>query len=752
MERRTKWALSALICISVFSFTVLLLVGKDIYRQSPPMPQQIVDTQGNVILTYQDLDTGQLAWRSMGGHQLGSIWGHGAYIAPDWTADWIHKEQGIWLNLQANSEFQTGFDALTIVQQDALLSKYKREIRENTYNPDSDTIVISPTRAKAIQSLTDYYVSLFGDGAETAKERNDYAMKDNTLINAERREAFAAFVFWSAWAAVTERPGETYTYTNNWPYDPSIGNTITGDSVFWSVISIVLLLGAVAALVWYHAALKEEEIVGPATDPLMERGALPSQKATYKYFYTAIALFVVQIFLGGLTAHYGVEGQEFYGLPIAEIFPYSLTRTWHTQIAVFWIATIWLGTGLFVATALSKYEAPYQKLGINVLWVALLIVVVGSMAGEYLAIQQNFFDLDTNFYFGHQGQEYVDLGRFWQILLFIGLLLWVFLVTMAVKPILTRKDEQRPIFLLLYISIVCIGFFYAAAFMVGKHENLAINEYWRWWVVHLWVEGFFETFATAILALIFVRLGLIRGKSASFAVLFTTAIFLTGGILGTLHHLYFTGTPTSVIAWGATFSALEVVPLTLIGFEAYETYSMRNRAPWMARYKWAIMFFVASAFWNLFGAGVLGFLINPPISLYFIQGLNTTATHAHGAFMGVYGMLGIGLMLICLRHHFDLDGITDRILKYSFWSLNIGLAAMLLMSLLPIGLIQFKAVLEKGYWYARSSEVIHSPEVTNFVWARMVGDVLFIIGGCLMALFVLRLMLKSTKHDDNVES
>ncbi len=483
----------------------------------------------------------------------------------------------------------------------------------------------------------------------------------------------------------------------------------------------------------------------------MDKGVLPSQKATYKFFYTAIGLFVLQIFLGGLTAHYGVEGSDFYGLPLAEIFPYSLTRTWHTQIAIFWIATVWLGTGLFVATALSRYEAPLQKLGVNILWAALVLVVVGSMIGEYIAIQQ-WLDLDSSFFFGHQGQEYVDLGRFWQILLFIGLMLWLVLVTMAVRPIFSRRDEQRPIFLLLYVSILCIGFFYAAAFMVGKHQNLAINEYWRWWVVHLWVEGFFETFATAILSLIFVRLGLVRAKTASFAVLSTTAIFLTGGILGTLHHLYFVGTPTSVIAWGASFSALEVVPLTLIGFEAYETYSMRNRAPWMARYKWAIMFFVASAFWNLVGAGILGFLINPPISLYYIQGLNTTATHAHGAFMGVYGMLGIGLMLICLRHHFDLDHFTDKLLKFSFWSLNIGLAAMLFMSLLPIGLIQFRAVLEKGYWYARSTEVIRSTEVVHLVWARMAGDLLFIAGGCMLGLFVLRLMLKSSKHDHLVES
>ena len=123
--------------------------------------------------------------------------------------------------------------------------------------------------------------------------------------------------------------------------------------------------------------------------------------------------------------------------------------------------------------------------------------------------------------------------------------------------------------------------------------------------------------------------------------LFSTAIFLSGGIIGTFHHLYFTGTPTAVLALGAVFSALEVVPLVLIGFEAYENLHAQPRARRGSRaYRWPIYFFVAVAFWNLVGAGLFGFLINPPIALYYMQGLNTTPVHGHTALFGVYGMLG----------------------------------------------------------------------------------------------------------------
>ncbi|NOI68017.1 nitric-oxide reductase large subunit [Vibrio sp. 99-8-1] len=739
---KQKFSLIALVIVCITSFAILLSLGSEIYREAPPIPTVVKSTSGDVIFTEKDIQDGQLVWRTMGGHQLGSIWGHGSYIAPDWTADWVHRESEIWLDLAAQSQFLKPLSQLDTFERASLESKLRDDIRPNQFNPETGVLTVSDLRAKSIIELQQYYVGLFGDDPTFQPTREDYAMKEGTISTEQNREKLSAFFFWGAWAAVTERPGENYTYTNNWPFDPVVGNTPTSNNIVWSILSIVFLIAGVGALAWYHASLKQHDLPAyPKTDPLFGIKPTPSQKALAKYFYTAVGLFLLQVVLGGITAHYAVEGQDFYGIPLAEILPYSVTRTWHTQLAVFWIATAWLGTGLYIAPALSNYEPKFQRIGVNVLWVALVIVVLGSMAGEWMAVQQ-YFDIDTSYWLGHQGQEYIDLGRVWQILLLVGLLIWLALVTAAIRPALTKDGEMKPVIWVLYASCVAIGLFYGAGLFQGKHTNLAIAEYWRWWVVHLWVEGFFETFATSVIALMFVRLGLVRAQSANSAVLFATVVFLTGGLLGTLHHLYFTGTPTSVIAWGSMFSALEVVPLALIGFEAVETYRMRKSAVWMARYKWAIMFFVATAFWNLVGAGILGFLINPPIALYYIQGLNTTATHAHGAFMGVYGMLGIGLMLTCLRGlssdtvHWD-----DKLLKWSFWTLNIGLAAMIFMSLLPVGIIQFFAVIEHGYWYARSPAVIHSELVEMFVWLRMPGDILFGLGGLFLAGFFAKLLL-----------
>jgi nitric oxide reductase subunit B len=462
-------------------------------------------------------------------------------------------------------------------------------------------------------------------------------------------------------------------------------------------------------------------------------------KATRKYFFVVIALILVQIAMGAITAHYAVEGQSFFGIPLAQILPYTVSRSIHTQFGVFWIATAWLATGLYIAPLLSGQEPRFQKLGVNVLFYALLLIVAGSTAFGWLGtLQKQGFDF--SFWLGAQGLEYTNMGRVWQILLFIGLLFWLLLLGRGLWPALKRPSESRGLIAMVFLSAACIGAFYASSLVWGQRTHYAMIEYWRWWLVHLWVEGFFEVFATAVVALIFTRLGLVHSSSANRAIVLETIVFLFGGILGTLHHLYWTGTPTSVIAVGAVFSALEVVPLALLGVEGWHNYRRSKAAPWVAAYRWPILCFVAVGFWNTVGAGLLGFAINPPASLYFVQGLNMTAAHGHAALFGVYGMLGIGLLLFCLRGLYARHLHADRLLGYTFWGLNGGLAMMVFMSLLPAGIYQAWASVSQGLWYARSPEIIHSRIMETLVWLRVPGDVVFAFGAVFLGIYALMLL------------
>ncbi|MDD8044026.1 MAG: cbb3-type cytochrome c oxidase subunit I, partial [Verrucomicrobiota bacterium] len=473
----------ALATVMLASFAVLGYYGVEIYRQAPPIPEQVVDQEGNVLFSGQDIRDGQNVWQSIGGQELGSIWGHGAYVAPDWSADWLHREAVLLLNTWAQRDHGQAWSDLSLEQQAVLKARLKSQIRTNTYDPESRQIVVSSDRAAAFRILGDYYGALFGnaetfpeasfdivDGAMNPQELRDaYAVAVNTIRDPERQRQMNAFFFWAAWACGTERPQAAagaadptstaptpgaITYTNNWPPESLIDNRPSGSIILWSVISFVLLLAGIGALAWYYAVLKhkgEEDSPLPSMDPLLGLEPTPSMRATLKFFWVVAALIVVQVGLGAVTAHYGVEGSGFYGFPLADWLPYSVTRTWHTQLGIFWIATAWLATGLFMAPAVSGHEPKFQRAGVNFLFVCLLIIVVGSMFGTWYGTRQKM-GFTMNFWFGHQGYEYVDLGRFWRIFLFIGLFLWLGLMLRGMWPAFKKPGEHKHLLGLFLIS------------------------------------------------------------------------------------------------------------------------------------------------------------------------------------------------------------------------------------------------------------------------------------------------------------
>ena len=733
---KTKKLWIGFIAVMVLSFSVLLYFGREIYKQAPPIPVKVITPDGTVLFTGQNIKDGQNVWQSMGGQEIGTVWGHGAYQAPDWSADWLHKEAVFILDKLAVQQDGRPFKEISEERQAFLKILLQKELRKNTYDPATGILTVSELRAEAIASNSKFYGGLFTNDPALAGLRNSYSIPENSLKDPNRVPLLNNFFFWISWACVTERPGQAITYTNNWPAEELVGNKPSGSLLLWTGFSVIVLIAGIGLMVWYYARRRDEEADKiPVVFPLLKEIQTPSQKATIKYFWVVSALLLVQVVMGVVTAHYGVEGQAFYGIPLAKLLPYSVSRTWHIQIAIFWIATSWLATGLYYAPAISGTEPKFQRLGVNFLFGALLVIVLGSLAGQWFGVMQKLGYIQ-NFWFGHQGYEYVDLGRFWQIFLFIGLIIWLLLMGCAIWPALKKKSESRSLLSLFLISTIAIAGFYGAGLMWGRQTNLAVAEYWRWWVVHLWVEGFFEVFAAVVVAFLFVRLELLKASTATTAVLFSTIVFLSGGILGTFHHLYFTGTPTAIMALGATFSALEVVPLVLMGFEAWDNVKLSRSTTWLKAYRWPVYCFIAVAFWNLVGAGIFGFLINPPIALYYMQGLNTTPVHGHTALFGVYGMLGIGLMLFVLRDMNKEAIWKDRWIKFAFWSINIGLTAMVLISVLPIGLAQTVASVKEGLWYARSAEFLHQPALQTLKWLRVIGDTIFASGTVALAWFI----------------
>jgi nitric oxide reductase subunit B len=735
LQMKKLWIL--LIAVCVCSFAILGWVGTEVFHQAPPIPHEVVATDGAVLIAPEQVSDGQNVWQAMGGMQVGSIWGHGSYVAPDWTADYLHRESVFILDAWAMADHQVGYSALTSEEQASLRQRLKDLLRKNTYDLTNGRITVDSLRAKAFESNLKHYSEVFTNG------NKDYAIQRGAQADPVKLRQLTAFFFWTAWASAANRPGDTISYTSNFPPEPLVGNVPTSSAIVWTGVSVIVLIASLGAMVWFYAGWRRETDFKetPDSDPLIGETLTPSQKATVKYFFVVALLFLLQIAMGIITAHYGVEGGGLYGIPLQDYLPYVVTRTWHTQLGIFWIATAWLAAGLFISPYICGKEPRHQKLGVDILFFALLIVVLGSMCGQWMSVMHKLGKGDLWFWFGHQGYEYVDLGRAWQAALFVGLLLWLFLISRSVIPALRRKDESKSLVLIFLITTAGIALFYAPGLFWGMRTNLTVVEYWRWWVVHLWVEGFFEVFATVVIAYLFARLKVIQAEHAAKASLLSGAIYLSGGIIGTLHHLYFAGTPTVALAFGSVFSALEIVPLVFVGYEAFENIRHSKAKPWLSQYKWIVYFFVAVAFWNLLGAGVFGFMINPPIALFYMQGLNTTAVHAHGALYGVYGTLGLALLLFCMRAMQPERIWNIKLLSFAFWMINIGMLLERFLSLLPIGLLQTYQSVSVGYWSARSPEFLQTSLMQSLRWMRLFGDTIFAIGAVAFVWFALGLML-----------
>jgi nitric oxide reductase subunit B len=551
-----------------------------------------------------------------------------------------------------------------------------------------------------------------------------------------------AYFAWAAWATTANRPGKDYSYTNNWPHEPIAGNRPSTEAYVWSALSLITLLSGLGLILFVVGKFDYLGWKGEGAGSHVMHSAppalklTPSQWATGWFFAVVALLFLVQSLLGGVLAHYRVETGAFYGFDMARWLPYNLARTWHLQLAIFWIATAWVGGGLFLASWVGGEEPRHQRTGVYALLGALAVVVVGSLVGEFLGINDKLGQLW--FWFGHQGSEYLDLGRLWQFLLAAGLLFWLFLMFRALRPAFKSPDKRELSSLFLYAA-VAIPFFYLPALFYGPHTNFAVIDNWRFWIIHLWVEGFFELFATVLVALMFHQMGVVSTKTATRLIYLDAILYLSGGIIGTGHHWYFTGQGTLNMGLASCFSAMEVVPLTLLTLDAWDFIKLRKAQcstcgqdlAWSQ--KWSIYFLMAVGVWNFVGAGVFGFLINLPIVSYFEVGTSLTANHAHAAMFGVFGMLALAVLVFCLRA-MQSDGTwkeTQKFIRVGFWGANVGLALMIILDLFPGGVIQLWDSIANGYWHARRLTFLMGGTYHKLEWLRMLGDVVFLLAGAL---------------------
>ncbi|PCJ18398.1 MAG: nitric-oxide reductase large subunit [Candidatus Cloacimonadota bacterium] len=715
-----------LIAMLVASFTVLLYMGTIIYREKPPIPLKVLGLNDEIIMTADSILNGQKTTLNNQLTDYGSILGHGAYYGPDFTAESVH---------QLVLSYQSKMNKESVI----------KEFKTNTFDSKSRVLKLSATQYKGLSELENYYkkqikTKWVDDGVNL--KASDAQIKD--MIH---------YFWWTAWAATTNRPNQKYTYTNNWPYDVDAGNNVSADTILWSALSVgILILGiGIITLLYFRGKFYGKEIDAKKSS-LSDLTPTNSQKKTLKYFLLAVILFLVQSLLGGYMAHAYVETNAFYGIELSSILPFNLARGLHLQLAIFWIALCFLGMGIFMAPIIGGKEQKFQGVLVDILFGAVVLVAVGSMVGEVFTVLGHM--PESLAFLGSDGWEYMELGYFWRALLFSGLLIWAFIVIRGVWPRLVLEKEKLGLVHLFSYATAGVALAYGASLLFDAKTHVTIAEYWRWWVIHLWVEGTFEVFAIVVMGVIFVAMGLLEIKSTVRALQFQIVILLGSGVIGTGHHLYFTGSPSIIIALAACFSALEVVPLCLLCVEAWDQYkSMKGQGVDFA-YKNVFYCLIAVGFWNFFGAGVLGFIINQPVISYFEMGSWLTAAHAHGAMMGVYGFLSIAMIVFAMRTLLKASYFeNNNAFTHAFWAMNIGLFLMVCLVILPIGSLQLATSVESGFWFARTREFYQLASVNALLWFRIVPDTIFLYGVLRLLQFVLGgIWSIKDKEENTVES
>ncbi|MCG3172913.1 MAG: hypothetical protein GMKNLPBB_01085 [Myxococcota bacterium] len=728
MHPRHWW--KYLLAVLVIGAAGVMYMGAKTYSDAPPVPD-FAGPDGTVLITSSQVLDGQEVFLKRALMNYGSMFGDGAGRGPDFTAEALNtgaRAMQQWYEAAAERDPVLADQLM----REGVAGRVQHDIRHNAWNAETNTVRLTAAQAAAWKAVQDHYTAKFAS-------RSAGAFQPAGLISDPGEiHLLSAFFFWGAWVCGAERPGTGASYTHNWPYDELAGNRPTPGTSFWSVMGSLALILALGGVLYLHGRYSDaetrqpEDISPPATIARVSAASASGlQRLTYAFFVTAMALFLLQVIAGVFTVHDFLGFTTFFGINFSEYLPVTVTRSWHVQFAVQWIAACWIAGSLFVLPRIAP-QPPSQVTLAKILFGMLVIVVAGTLVGGVLGPHGLLGEYWRAL--GNQGWEFVELGRVFQWILFGVFILWAIILIRGVWPALGKASPFSIPNWMLYTT-AGITLLFASGFVSGPRANFVIADFWRWCVIHMWAECFFEVFTTVIASWFLVTMGVLGRQRAERIVFLAVLLFLGSGLLGISHNFYWNAKPEPMLAIGSVFSTMQVIPLIMVTAEAWRfrrlpRQAMRNEGG-VSQFGLTepFLFLLGVNFWNFLGAGVFGFIINLPIVNYFEHGTYLTVNHGHAALFGVYGNLSIAAALFCARYLLRAEAWSPRILRISFWSLNGGLLLMVLMHTLPLGVAQFMLVLREGYAAARSHTFVEGPLFQTLTWMRAIGGVTFFLGG-----------------------
>ncbi|MEX3840083.1 nitric-oxide reductase large subunit [Paraburkholderia sp. BR10882] len=732
-DRTSRVLIWVFIVVTALCWVGMILATRATYQQAAPLPQQMVAPNRAPVMSYADIVAGKSGFQQADLMDFGSLYGMGSYFGEDFTAKYLVELAKEVRNNLALSRYGKSFDAATADQQASVTRTMQAQLQG--IDLSQQQVVLPDSVAQAIQTLR--------PRISTALLSDNLAQGYTGARSLDASSAMqtASFILYSSLTTVARRPGKDYSWTVNWPPEPLVGNSPTAATFQWTWISFTMIFFAIGAILMIFRLWIEPKAANETFEPVLRgfKEPTPSQRALWKYFLVVAAVLLVQILAGSIMAHYYTDRTSFYGIEVDKWLPFAALRSVHLQAPIVWIGVSWIAGGLFLAPLIGKREPAGQRAMVNLIFWVLVLIVAGALIGDYLGVMGII--RAHWFWFGNQGLSYLELGRFWQVLFFVGLAVWCLVLLRAFWPTLKALFRQSGGTLyglfriehLLWAATLSVTVLYVFGMIPfgSPNPSFSITDFWRWWVVHLWVELAFELFAAAVTGYFLMALELVSRQMVERAVLFEWILIMVGGVLGTGHHMYWAGEPSLWVSFGSMFSFLEVLPLFLLVLEAIEQQRHIQHEKDFP-YRLAYLYILGSAFWNFVGAGVFGGgTLNAPLVNYYEHGTFLTLNHAHTSMFGAFGLLAIGLIYMVLRYLNGHRAWSDRCGVWAFWLYNGGLVMWIAMNFYPVGWPQLLAVYTHGYAYARSLEFYST--TTFWQWMRMPGDIVFAMGALLMA-------------------
>lgn len=710
-----KWFVTFLIGLIV---AVLLFTGFTVYqiKNVPPIPKEVRGSSG-VIYTYDDVVQGKAYFQKYVLMDHGSILGNGAYMSPDYTALMLDKKIRHLQEIYAQKMLSKDYNSLNPAEKSYIDAFVKKDMREvSILKPD--VTQITPEHEQAYNKSKEELVEFLTKG------NPNYSLIGG-IIKPEEAAKIAAFVDWTALVAASPRPGSNLTYTNNWPPEPRIGLTAPFSSLIWSLASVMAIWTLTIIVLWafydYFMKFNDEK-----PEPSLSITSLtPMQEKVLKFVPLVPLFFFLQVVMGGYLAHLYADPAHSWIIP-QSLLPFNAARSFHLNLAILWIAIGWLAGGLFIAPLVTKGKDFKFPIAVDILWIALVIVGLGGLAGLWLGALGKLPD-SLWFWLGNEGREFVELGRIWDIGIVVGLVLWFTIVFFTI-----RKAEKvtPPLQMIIWSSFAIAVLYLAGMIPLTKiMPNFTMDDYFRWWVVHLWVENTFELFAAGTMAFLTVALGLVSVRFATIMMFFEAFLIVATGTIGTGHHYFWMGENEMWIAWGGVLSSLEPLPLVILMVEAYKEYAHISHKEFP--FRMAFIWLAGSAFLNWLGAGFYGMIVNLPIVNYYEHGTYLGMAHGHVALLGAFGYVAIAFLYFIVRANALAKGLhwDEKLSNFAFWLTTAGIFFYAIPTMV-IGIKQLQWAYEIGYWAARTREVLEG--LGFWMWIRIIPDAMVLVGSALI--------------------